>query len=160
MPGSRRASPSAENVAAVRALLTRRGILDDVYAERFVSGRKRVTVDVLALLPEPAVRSLLSQAAELGPAGSRLGVEFVTKAVAAAPLRSRWLPAVVRVLQRWSGEPLRSELQQEDVPTLLRDTGWNSAEVFTGADLYARHLRTADLPSPPVGSSVWSATKS
>ena len=270
---SRRASPSAENVAAVRAHLTRRGILDDVYAERFVRGRKRVSVDFLASLPgsartfswiaartkfydqlvidcldagirqvviagagydarawrlarddvrfvevdhpatqtrkkalappggpeyvaadlsvqrladvlashlapsEPvlitcegltpylpyaAVRSLLSQAAELAPAGSRLGVEFGTTAVAAAPLRSRWLPLVMRVLQRWSGEPIQLELQQEDVPALLRDTGWSSADVLTGADLYARFLRASGLPPPPVGSpltGVWSATK-
>lgn len=270
---SRRASPSAENVAAVRALLTRRGILDDVYAERFVRPSKRVAVDFLAslpgsertfswiaartkfydqlvidcldagirqvvivgagydarawrlarddvrfvevdhpatqerkralappggpeyaaadlsvqgladvlaphltpiepvlitcegltpYLPEPAVRSLLSQAAELGPAGSQLGVEFGTKAIAAAPLRSRWLPVVMRVLQRWSGEPLQLELHQEDVPALLRDTGWASAEVFTGADLYARFLPASGLPPPPVGSAltgVWSATK-
>ncbi|MGH2760402.1 MAG: class I SAM-dependent methyltransferase, partial [Actinomycetota bacterium] len=234
MLGSPRASPSAENVAAVRAFLTRRGILDDVYAERFVRRRKRVAVDSLAsfrgparsfswiaartkfydqlviecldagirqvvivgagydarawrfarddvrfvevdhpatqerkkalappggpeyvaadlsvqrladalasrltpgepvlvtcegltpYLHETAVRSLLSQAAELCPAGSRLGVEFGTKAVAAGPLRLRWVPVVMRVLQRWSGEPLQLELQQEEVPALLRDTG-------------------------------------
>jgi methyltransferase (TIGR00027 family) len=268
-----RASPSAENVAAARAHLTRRGILDDVYAECFVRRSKRFAFDLLAslpgpaqtlswiaartkfydqlvidcldvgirqvvilgagydarawrlarddvrvvevdhpatqerkkalapcggpeyvgadlsvqrladalasyltpsepvlitcegltpYLPEPAVRSLLSQAADLGPAGSRLGVEFGTRAVAAAPLRSRWLPVVMRVLQRWSGEPLQLELQHEDVPALLRDSGWSSAEVFTGADLYARFLRASDLPPPPVGSAltgVWSATK-
>lgn len=54
MRGDRRASPSAENVAAARALLTRRGILDDVYAERFVRRRKRVMFDLLATLPGPA----------------------------------------------------------------------------------------------------------
>lgn len=272
MPPVRRPSPSAENVAAVRALLTRRGILDDVYADRFVRRTKRIAVDALAslrgpartfswiaartkfydqlvidcldagirqvvivgagydtrawrfarddvrfvevdhavtqgrkkalappggpkyvaadlsvqrladalasrlspgepllivcegltpYLPEPAVRSLLSQAADLGPAGSRLGVEFGTKAVVAAPLRLRWLPVVMRVLQRWSGEPLQLELQQADVPALLRDTGWSSAEVFTGADLYARLLRASDLPLPAglPSAGVWSATK-
>lgn len=113
-------------------------------------------------LPEPAVRSLLSQAADLGPAGSRLGVEFGTKAVAAAPLRSRLLPVVMRMFQRWRGEPIQLELQQEDVPALLRETGWSLAEVFTGADLSARFLRASDPPPPPAGpalTSVWSATK-
>ncbi len=263
----RKASPSAENAAAARALLTRRGVLDDVHAERFVRDRKRVVFDFLAstpvlarvlpwhaartrfydqlvidclnegirqvvivgagydsrawrlarddvrfvevdhpatqerkkalappggpeyvdlsvqrlagavashlspsepvlvtcealtmFMPEDAVRSLLSQAAELGPAGSRLGVDFATLAAAGAPLTLR----VVHVLQRWSGEPLRLELNPGDVPALLRDTGWSSAEVFTGADLYARFLHVSGLPPPPVGSAltgVWSATK-
>jgi len=270
MLGTRRASPSAENVAAARAHLTRRGILDDIYAERFARRSKRVAFDLLASLPgpaqalswiaartkfydqlaidcldagirqvvivgagydarawrfarddvrfvevdhsatqerkkalappggpefvaadlsvqrladvlapcltlgepvlitcegltpyltEPAVRSFLSQAAELCPAGSRLGVEFGTKAVAAAPLRLRWVPVVMRVLQRWSGEPLQLELQQEDVPALLHDTGWSSAEVFTGAYLHARFLRASDLPLPSPDGGVWSATK-
>ncbi len=265
----RKASPSAENAAAARALLTRRGILDDVHAERFVRGRKRVVFDLLAsapvlarvlswhaartkfydqlvidcldegirqvvivgagydsrawrlaregvrfvevdhpvtqerkkalaqpggpayvaadlsaqrladavashlrpsepvvvtcealtmFLPEDAVRSLLSQSAELGASGSRLGVDFGSKAAARAPLASR----VMHTLQRWNGEPLQLDLHPEDVPALLRDTGWSSAEVFTGADLYARFLRASGLSQPAAGSALtglWSATK-
>ncbi len=49
-----RASPSAENVAAARAHLTRRGILDDIHAERFVGPAKRIAMDRLAWLPGPA----------------------------------------------------------------------------------------------------------
>jgi methyltransferase (TIGR00027 family) len=48
-----RASGSAENVAAARAQLTRRGIVDDVYAERFVGSAKRVAMDRLGWLPGP-----------------------------------------------------------------------------------------------------------
>lgn len=264
----RKASLSAENAAAARAFLTRRGILDDVHAERFVRGSKRAVFDLLAstpvlarvlawhaartkfydhvvvdclvegirqvvivgagydsrawrfardsvrfvevdhpatqerkktlappggpeyvaadlsvqrladvvaphmtarepvlvicealtmFLPEDAVRSLLSHAAELGPAGSRLGVDFGTKAAAGAPVAAR----IVHTLLRWSGEPLLLELDPEDVPALLRDTGWSSAEMFAGADLYERFLRASELPAP-VGSALtglWSATK-
>lgn len=46
-----RASASAENVAAARAHLTRRGILDDVYAERFVRRAKRIALDRFFSLP-------------------------------------------------------------------------------------------------------------
>lgn len=46
-----RPSGSAENVAAARALLTRRGILDDVYAERFVRRTKRFVMGRFAALP-------------------------------------------------------------------------------------------------------------
>ncbi len=49
-----RPSASAENVAAARAHLTRRGILNDVYAERFVGRAKRIALDRLAWLPGPA----------------------------------------------------------------------------------------------------------
>lgn len=269
MRGDRRASPSAENVAAARALLTRRGILDDVYAERFVRRRKRVMFDLLATLPGPAqalswiaartkfydqlvidcldagvrqvvivgagydarawrfardgvrfievdhpitqerkkalappggpefvpadlsvqlladalashlspaepvlftcegltpyltndaVRSLLSQAAELGSPGSRLGIELEAPDPVAPPLRARWLPVVMRVLQRWSGEPLRFEFRPEDAaPTLLLDTGWTSAEQTTGAQIFAKFLHGSGLPKPVGG--VWSATK-
>lgn len=266
----RKASPSAENAAAARALLTRRGILDDVHAECFVRRSKRVVFDFLASTPvlaralpwhaartkfydqlvidcldegirqvvivgagydsrawrlardgvrfvevdhpvtqerktelalpgggpeyvaadlsvqrladavashltpsdpvlivcealtmfltEEAVRSLLSQAAELGPAGSRLGVDFGTKAAVGAPLGQR----VVHALQRWNGEPLQLELRPEDFPALLCDTGWSSAEVFTGSDLDTRFLRSSGLPPPTVGSAMtglWSARR-
>lgn len=49
-----RPSGSAENVAAARAHLTRRGILDDVYAERFVSRPKRIAMDRLSWIPRQA----------------------------------------------------------------------------------------------------------
>lgn len=52
--GLGRPSPSAENVAAARAHLTRRGILDDIYAERFARRSKRVAFDLLASLSGPA----------------------------------------------------------------------------------------------------------
>lgn len=265
----RKASPSAENAAAARALLTRRGVLDDVHAKRFVGRSKQVVFDLLAstpilarvlpwhaartkfydqlvidcldqnfrqvvvvgagydsrawrlarggvrfvevdhpatqarkkalappggpdyvaadlsgqgfadavashltpnepvlifcealtmFLPLDAVRSLLSQAAELGPAGSRLGVDFGTKASAAAPLAAR----IVHTLQRWGGEPLQLEVHSQDVTALLRDSGWGAAEVFTGADLHARFLSSFSLPLRTAGAAltgVWSATK-
>jgi methyltransferase (TIGR00027 family) len=48
-----RASSSAENIAVIRAHLTRLGALDDVYADRFVTGPKRVVLRALAHLRGP-----------------------------------------------------------------------------------------------------------
>lgn len=264
-----RPSASAEAVAAARAHLTRRGILDDVYAERFVGRAKRIALDRLAWLPsqpqaiswiaartwffddlitgsldggirqvvivaagydarawrlaregvrfievdhpatqarkkalappggpeyvaadlslqrlsdalashlmtsepmvlicegltyflaETDVRSLLTQAAELATEGSRIGVNFATPQ--AVPLR--WRPALVatRLRQRWTREPIRFGLHPDEAAAFLAETGWNAAEVLTHADLYAKFLRTTDLPQPPsVGSYACKATK-
>jgi hypothetical protein len=46
-----RASRSAENVAAARAYLTRRGVLDDAHAERYVRPSTRAVMDLLGWLP-------------------------------------------------------------------------------------------------------------
>jgi methyltransferase (TIGR00027 family) len=264
-----RPSGSAESVAAARAHLTRRGIVDDVYAERFVRPAKRIALDRLGWLPGPArgiswiaarthffddlitesldggirqvvivaagydarawrlaregvrfievdhpatqarkkalappggpkyiaadlsvqrlsdalashlmtsepmvlicegltyylveseVRSLLTQAAEGAAEGSQFGVDFAT--TQAVPLRWRLALAATRLWHRWTREPLRFQLHSHDAAAFLAETGWNAAEVLTHADLYAKFLRSTDLPQPPsVGSYACTATK-
>jgi methyltransferase (TIGR00027 family) len=264
-----RPSGSAENVAAARAHLTRRGILDDVHAERFVRPMKRVALDrffslrgraqviswivartrffdeliaesldggirqviILAagydarawrlaregvrfievdhpatqarkkalapsggpeyiaadlsvqrlpnmlasyltpsepivlicegltyFLAEADVRSLLSQAAQIAPAGSQLGVNFAT--TQEVPRQGRSSVGVTRLLQRWTREPLLFALHSDDAVAFLADCGWSAAEVLTHADLYPMFLRSSNFPEPPpVSSYVCKATK-
>ena len=110
-------------------------------------------------LAEADVRSLLSEAAEVAPQGSRLGVDFGAPA-RDLPLRWRLPVAIGKLWQGWTREPIRFWLHPENAARFLAETGWSSAEVLTHADLHERFLRGTDIPSPPpIGSYACKAAK-
>ncbi len=108
-------------------------------------------------LAEAGVRSLLSQAAEIATDGSRLGVDLATTQV---PLRWKLAFAATRLRQRWTREPLRFQLHPDAAAAFLAECGWNSTEILTHADLYAKFLPNTDLPERlSVGSYTCKATR-
>jgi len=95
-------------------------------------------------LEETAIRELLTSAARLAAAGSRLAIDFALKPLPednGGQLGVRF----VRALAKLQGEPLRFQTRPAGAEELLEHSGWAVDEVMVGRELHERFLTAAEL---------------
>lgn len=95
-------------------------------------------------LEESAVRELLSSAARLSAAGSRLGVDFSLHR-GSDEGREQMLVRLSRGVARLHGEPFHFRTRPDAAEKLLQRCGWILDEALVGSDLGERFLTPAEL---------------
>ncbi|HEX8805161.1 MAG TPA: SAM-dependent methyltransferase [Acidimicrobiales bacterium] len=94
-------------------------------------------------LPEEAAARLLTTLADVGAAGSRLGVSFES-----GFQRQRTTRLLMTRYYRRGGETLQFRLRREDAPSFLAATGWTIEDLLDAPRLESDLLRSTRLAGP------------
>jgi methyltransferase (TIGR00027 family) len=106
-------------------------------------------------LTEPQVRDLLRALRELGPAGSRLAVNFGLGAVDAS---SRADAMLLRAQRAMSGERITFRPSQVVAGEVLAATGWTAGPMLTAPELVRHYLTGTGLPVDDVRPTAFAVT--
>lgn len=113
---------------------------------------------VTMYLTEPQVRDLLTTLSRLGPAGSKLAVNFGLGVEAAAAPASRAGAMLARLQFRLSGERITFRPSVETAAAVLAGAGWTLGETLPAPELVGRYVQGTDLPTTDIRPTAFAMT--